>query len=139
MDKDRIALTTLKAERSHGQRQNSAHHVACGLCTPLAERSHGQRQNSAHHVSNIVVWRRLSVLFSLLRIDTLFSVRTVERRIQCSVVHDVRKWYFHKYCERNIKKVTKFKGNQNTQEVNNERFLISTRQNNVRIVGMRCR
>ena len=27
---------------------------------------------------------------------------------------------------------------QNTQEVKNERFLISTRQNNVRIFGIRC-
>ena len=30
------------------------------------------------------------------------------------------------------------KRNQNTQEVKNERFLISTRQNNVRIFGIRC-
>ena len=30
------------------------------------------------------------------------------------------------------------KTNQNTHEVKNERFLISTRQNNVRIFGIRC-
>ena len=34
--------------------------------------------------------------------------------------------------------LTFLKTNQNTQEVNNERFLISTRQNHVRIFGIPC-